>query len=59
MSGLVLSGIMLILLVSFCISAYVTFHNFSIRNFYVKLVVFIFLGVIISVVAFTASLTVY
>ncbi len=59
MSALLIAGIILILLVSFTVSAYITFHKFAIRSFLTRVTVFLALAVILSVVTFTISLTVY
>ncbi len=59
MSALFVAGIILLLLVSFAISAYITFHKFSIESFFAKMVAFTALGTIISVVIFTVFLTLH
>lgn len=57
MSALFIIGVLLILLFGFSVSAYVTYYKFSIESFLGKLVVFLFLGAIVSAVTFTISLT--
>ncbi|MBU7007652.1 hypothetical protein [Phosphitispora fastidiosa] len=59
MSAFITMGIGLILLVSFTISAYITFQKFSIRSSLTRVAVFLALAVILSVVTFTISLTIY
>ena len=59
MSAIITAGIGLILLVSFTMSAYITFGKFSIRSSFTRVAVFLALAVILSVVTFTISLTVY
>jgi len=56
---MIIIGILLLLLVSFIVSAYITFHKFTIRRFSARVAVFLILAVIISVFTFTVSLLVY
>ena len=57
MSTLFIIGVLLILLFGFGVSAYVTYFKFAIENFIAKLIVFVILGAVVSVVTFTISLT--
>jgi len=57
MSTLFILGVLLILLFGFSVSAYVTYFKFAIENFIAKLIVFVILGAVVSVVTFTISLT--
>ncbi|WP_418791253.1 hypothetical protein [Phosphitispora sp. TUW77] len=57
MSALFVIGILLIVLFGFSVSAYLTYFKFSIQNFIGKLVIFVSLGVILSIVTFTISLS--
>jgi len=57
MSALFIIGIILILVFGFSVSAYVTYYRFAIESFMGKLVVFLLLGVVVSALTFTISLT--
>ncbi len=57
MSVLFMIGLILILAFGFSVSAYVTYFKLTLKNIVAKLVVFVTLGVIISTLTFTISLT--
>lgn len=51
-------GLLLIVVFSFSVSAYVTYYKFSIQNLLGKIVVFLFLGAVVSIATFTLSLAI-
>lgn len=57
MSVLFIIGVLLILIFGFSISAYLTYYKFTINSFVGKLIVFLTVGVLVSAVTFTISLT--
>lgn len=57
MSALFIIGVILILLFGFSVSAYVTYYKFTIDTFIGKIIVFLVVGVLVSAVTFTISLT--
>jgi len=57
MSALFIIGVILILIFGFSVSAYVTYYKFTINTFIGKLIVFLVVGVLVSAVTFTISLT--
>jgi|GEM_PF-6859619 len=59
MSGIWMAISMAVLLIGFGVSAYFSFTKFKIENYLTRVAVFLSLGVIISLLAFTVSLTIY
>jgi hypothetical protein len=57
MSALFIVGVVLILLFGFSVSGYVTYYKIAIQSFLGKLIVFLVLGAVVSLVTFTISLT--
>jgi hypothetical protein len=56
MTTLFVLGLMLIAIFGFAVSAYLTFYSFNINNWLAKSLLFLVLGVVVSLATFTVSL---